>query len=184
MLGMQPARSATKFQELTSYQLDVCDASRTFETIVPDLAIQHPTLLNALLAFSARHLSRINGYDPDIADSFHQKSVELLIPGLENNLQEDRVGADETLLIATIFLRLYEQMNSSVNGIDFKQHLSGSAAIVNAQAHRELVQAGGVTGNFLSTLHEASFWSFLRQDIDMALANQKQPKVASLLPEA
>jgi hypothetical protein len=88
-----------------------------------------------------------------------------------------RVGADETLLIATIFLRLYEQMNSSVYGVDFKQHLFGSAAIVNAQAHRELVQASGVTGNFLSTLHEASFWSFLRQDIDMALANQKQPKV-------
>lgn len=162
---------------MTSYQLDVCDVSRTFQTIVPDLAIQHPILLNALLAFSARHLSRISDYDPEAADGYHQKSVELLIPGLEYNLQEGRVGADETLLIATIFLRLYEQMNSSVYGIDFKQHLSGSAAIVNAQAHRELVQASGVTGNFLSTLHEASFWSFLRQDIDMALANQKQPKV-------
>ncbi|KAK7892233.1 hypothetical protein LTR67_007329 [Exophiala xenobiotica] len=157
--------------------LDVCDVSRTFQTVVPDLAIQHPILLNALLAFSARHLSRISDYDPEAADGYHQKSVELLIPGLEFNLQEGRVGADETLLIATIFLRLYEQMNSSVYGVDFKQHLSGSAAIVNAQAHRELVQASGVTGNFLSTLHEASFWSFLRQDIDMALANQKKPKV-------
>ena len=162
---------------MTSYQLDVCDASRTFETIVPDLAIQHPILLNALLAFSARHLSRIKEYDPGAADGYHQKSVELLIPRLEKNLQEGQRGADETLLIATIFLRLYEQMTSSVYGIDFKQHLSGSAAIVNAQAHHKLVQASGVTGNFLSTLHEASFWSFLRQDIDVALANQKPPKV-------
>jgi hypothetical protein len=100
-----------------------------------------------------------------------------LIPRLEHDFQRGRAGADETLLVATIFLRLYEQMNAPVTGVDFQQHLSGSSAFVNAQAHRELVQASGVTGNFLSTLHEASFWCFLRQDIDMALANQQPPKV-------
>jgi hypothetical protein len=152
--------------------------SRTFQTIVPDLAIQNPILLNALLAFSARHLSRVAEYDPDAADAYHEKSVELLIPRLDQDFQCGVVGADETLLVATIFLRLYEQMNAPVTGVDFQQHLSGSSAFVNAQAHHQLVRESGVTGNFLSTLHEASFWSFLRQDIDMALTNQKPPKVA------
>jgi hypothetical protein len=129
------------------------------------------------LAFSARHLSRVADYDPAIADAYHKKSVELLIPRLEHDFQHGRGGADETLLVSTIFLRLYEQMNAPEFGVDFQQHLSGSSAFVNAQAHRDRVRESGVTGSFLSSLHEASFWCFLRQDIDMALVNQKSPKV-------
>ena len=155
----------------------MCDVSRTFQSLVPDLAIQHPIVLNALLAFSARHLSRVADYDLTFADAYYEKSVELLISRLDDDLRSGRAGADEMLLVATIFLRLYEQMNAPVAGVDFQQHLSGSSAFVNAQVHRELVRASGVTGTFLSTLHEASFWSFLRQDIDMALVNQKPPKV-------
>jgi hypothetical protein len=157
--------------------MDVCDVTRTFQTIVPDLAIQHPILLNALLAFSALHLSRVGGYESSAVDAYYEKSVELLIPQLDQDLQDGRAGIDETLLVATILLYLYEQMNSSVLGVDFQQHLSGSSAFVNAQAHRKLVRTSGVTGIFLSTLYKASFWSFLRQDIDIALTNQRPLKV-------
>lgn len=163
---------------LICWQLDVCDVSRTFEILVADLAIEQPLVLNALLAFSARHLSRVSDYDPTVADGYHEKSVQLLIPQLDKDLRSGIASADELLLVATIFLRLYEQMNAPDARVDFQQHLSGSSAFVNAQAHRELIQArSGVTGTFLSTLHEASFWSFLRQDIDMALVNQIPPKV-------
>lgn len=113
-------------------------------------------------------------FDPIVADIYHEESVELLIPRLNDDLQS---GKDETLLVATIFLRLYEQMNAQAAAVDFQQHLSGSSAFVNAQVHRGLVRASEVMGSFLGRLHEASFWSFLRQDIDMALTNQKPPKV-------
>jgi hypothetical protein len=158
-------------------QLDVCDVFRTYQFVVPDIATRDPIVLTSLQAFSACHLSRVSHYDPAVAEAYYDKSVALLIRRLDDEIQRGVAGTDEMVLVATIFLRLYEQMNASIAGVDSQQHLSGSSAFVNAQAHRDLVTAGGVTGTFLSALHEASFWSFLRQDIDMALVNQRPPKV-------
>lgn len=81
--------------------------SRHFAVDVPERALSCPVLLNALMAFSARHLSRISGVDPTIADHYHQECVSLMIPMLD---QEELV-ADETLFAAAAILRAFEETN-------------------------------------------------------------------------
>jgi hypothetical protein len=72
---------------------------------VPERAMSCPVLLNALLAFSARHLSRTSDYDPAIADYYHQKCVRLMIPMLD----QKELVADETLFAAAVILRAFEE---------------------------------------------------------------------------
>jgi hypothetical protein len=87
--------------------------------------------------------------------------VELLIPILDDSFAPDEVVA------ATVLLRFYEQMSSAVIGYDQEAHLSGASAFINSES--TCVAAGG--------LREASFWLFLRQDIDVALSQQRLPKL-------
>jgi hypothetical protein len=86
-------------------QLDITDIQRHFGVDVPERALSCPVLLNALLAFSARHLSRTSDYDPAIADYYHQKCVRLLIPMLD----QKELVADETLFAAAVILRAFEE---------------------------------------------------------------------------
>lgn len=73
-------------------------------------------LLNALLAFSARHLSQISEYDPAIADHYHQECARLMIPMLD----QAELVADETLFAAAVILRAFEETHgthkSSITG--------------------------------------------------------------------
>lgn len=64
--------------------------------------------MNAILALSARQLSRITDFDPYVADAYYQRCFETLIPALNDNVAIH----DESLLAATVILRLMEEMNS------------------------------------------------------------------------
>ncbi|KAK5305197.1 hypothetical protein LTR99_002739 [Exophiala xenobiotica] len=141
--------------------LDVCDPGRHFSTLVPELATTSDLLLHAISAVSAHHLSRTADYDPTVAEQHHERCVELLIPILDDSFAPDEVVA------ATVLLRFYEQMSSAVIGYDQEAHLSGASAFINSES--TCVSAGG--------LREASFWLFLRQDIDVALSQQRLPKL-------
>ncbi|KAK5222239.1 hypothetical protein LTR72_006496 [Exophiala xenobiotica] len=141
--------------------LDVCDPGRHFSIIVPELATTSDLLLHAISAVSAHHLSRTADYDPTVAEQHHERCVELLIPILDDSFAPDEVVA------ATVLLRFYEQMSSAVIGYDQEAHLSGASAFINSES--TCVAAGG--------LREASFWLFLRQDIDVALSQQRLPKL-------
>lgn len=107
-------------------------------------------------------------------DAYHKKSVEILIPKLESK------SMISTVVVLGLTKHLLSPRSSSalrandalVTGVNFQQYLFGFSAFFNAQAHRGLVQGSGVAGNFLTSLDEASFWSVVRQDIDMSLANQ------------
>ena len=141
--------------------LDVCDPGRHFTTVVPELATTSDLLLHAILAVSAHHLSRTADYDSAVAEQYHERCVELLIPILDDSFATDEVVA------ATVLLRFYEQMSSAVIGYDQEAHLSGASAFINSES--TCATAGG--------LREASFWLFLRQDIDVALSQQRLLKL-------
>lgn len=142
--------------------LDVCDPGRHFSTVVPELATTSNLLLHAILAVSAHHLSRTTDFDPTVAEDYHERCVELLIPILDDSF----AVADE-VVAATVLLRFYEQMSSAVIGFDQEAHLSGASAFMNSES--TCATAGG--------LREASFWLFLRQDIDVALSQQRLLKL-------
>lgn len=142
--------------------LEVCDPGRHFSTVVPELATTSKLLLHAILAVSAHHLSRTADFDPSVAEDYHETCVELLIPILD-----DSVAVADEVVAATVLLRFYEQMSSAVIGFDQEAHLSGASAFMNSES--TCATAGG--------LREASFWLFLRQDIDVALSQQRLLKL-------
>ena len=142
--------------------LDVCDPKHHFSRVVPELATRSPLLLNAALAASAHHLCRTAGYDPTIAGKYHGRCVELLIPLLAN-----LTTFGDDIVAAIVLLRYYEQMASAVSGSDSERHLSGASAFMNSE--RTCATAGG--------MRQASFWIFLRQDLDVALSQQRPVKL-------
>ncbi|KAF4958542.1 hypothetical protein F66182_18309, partial [Fusarium sp. NRRL 66182] len=80
---------------------------RHFAVDVPELALSCPVLLNALMAFSARHLSRTTDFDSAVADHYHHECVSLIIPMLDQKY----LVADETLFAAAVILRAFEETN-------------------------------------------------------------------------
>jgi hypothetical protein len=83
------------------------DSDRHFTFDVPRRALHSPILLHAILSVSSLHLSRISDYSPSVAAQYYEESVRLLIPVLNDASN----AMDDTLLAATVILRVYEQMN-------------------------------------------------------------------------
>lgn len=164
--------------------LDICDPNRHFGRTVPELATRSPLLLAAVLAVSAQHLASTRGWEGEwnesVAEGYHERCVELLIPlldelcvdsspsGLSGGLDGigggGEVGLGDEIVAATVLLRNYEQMASSHTGFDMERHLSGASAFINS-ATLSCAAAGG--------LRQASFWVFVRQDLDVALSQQR-----------
>ncbi|KAJ6097018.1 hypothetical protein N7486_007764 [Penicillium sp. IBT 16267x] len=151
------------YMEALAALLDITDVQRHFAVDVPELALSCPVLLYALMAFSARHLSRTSSFDSALADHYHHECVSLIIPMLD---RKDLV-ADETLFAAAVILRAFEETNDSKMGAEPERHLTGTSVFANAQL--EFRTWGG--------LGHAAFWVFVRQDIYMSLLKQRPLKV-------
>ena len=90
-------------------QLDAGDPERHFSAVVPPRASQSPLLLYACLAVAACHLSRTaNTILPDVADSYHERCVAIMLPVLDK--PENEIGID-ILLSSTVILRFFEQIS-------------------------------------------------------------------------
>lgn len=96
------------YVEVLAPWYDLNDSQALFANVVPFRSLENGILFKALIAFSARHQSKLSceaGDDCDaIATAFHQACIEELIPALEK--------VDESLqaefLAATCLLRSYE----------------------------------------------------------------------------
>jgi hypothetical protein len=97
------------FVERLSICMDICDPNRHFALVVPHRASICPTLLNAIFACSARHLSRVGDLNPSIAEKYHQECLKHLIP----MLSDGAALMDENLLAATVILRFFEEVQGS-----------------------------------------------------------------------
>ncbi|KAK5031828.1 hypothetical protein LTS07_004449 [Exophiala sideris] len=165
-LPFQDAQDAMLFQyfmESLAGQLDITDMERHFAVDVPERALFCPVLLEALLAFSARHLSRTSEFDSVVADHHHQACVRLMIPMLD----QKELVADEVLFAATVILRAFEETSESRMGSEPERHLTGTAVFANAQL--EFQTWGGLGHN--------AFWIYVRQCIYMSLLTQTQLKI-------
>ncbi|KAH7157787.1 hypothetical protein B0J13DRAFT_542737 [Dactylonectria estremocensis] len=135
---------------------DLCDSDRHFATVVPHRAVTCPPLMNAILAASARHLSRISTFDGLIGDQYHQNCLSVLIPALSSSI----TIKDENLLTAIVILRYMEELDVPVMSTSMasESHLVGTRVFVAAQD--KLSELG--------SLRRAAFWVALRQEIHMA----------------
>lgn len=120
--------------------------------------------MNALLCFSAKHLSNVpgSGIDPTLADNYHAECVNQMIPVLhdENGI------LDDALLASTVLLRMYEIMEG-MGEKDHQYHLRGASSLVSVQK---------INVNTRNLRHTA-FWAYLRQDVTIALAINSPTKL-------
>ncbi|KAF2179015.1 hypothetical protein K469DRAFT_320908 [Zopfia rhizophila CBS 207.26] len=137
---------------------DVCH----FRNHVVQRAKKNSTLMNAILALSARHLSRITTFDPYIADSYYQKCFQTLVPALNDKAAIH----DEALLAATIILRLLEEMNIPIVGTDAQGHLVGTQALLRAAEQRYAATSG-------PSFRQAIYWAAFRQELWISLMTQR-----------
>jgi hypothetical protein len=90
-------------------QLDGGEHGGHFTVTVVELATSCQLLLYACLALSARHLSNTTTSMPaEVAEDYHGRCISILLPTLAN--EEFRTNLD-TLLAATVILRLFEQIS-------------------------------------------------------------------------
>ncbi|KAH9885184.1 hypothetical protein F4778DRAFT_787361 [Xylariomycetidae sp. FL2044] len=144
--------------------LDLCDPLRHFELVVPERASCCNTLLNAILAISARHLSHTTDFDPLASNRYHDECLKYLIPIMNHQA----AVSDENLFAATIILRMLEEMEGATSGQDNYSHLLGIHAFVN------------VGDQFMipGSLSAASFWVGLRQEIYIAVTTQHPVRIS------
>ncbi|GAP91381.2 putative ARCA protein [Rosellinia necatrix] len=139
---------------------DLCDHERHFATVVPQRATTCPPLLNAILASSAKHSSRLGLVDPLVADRYYQDSLRTIIPMLSGRGAAVR---DEDLLAAIVILRFIEEVDIPFSPADPQSHLIGTRAVLAARDR---------TRGF-SKLGRAVFWLALRQEIWVALVHSR-----------
>ncbi|KAL3600360.1 hypothetical protein FPOAC2_04598 [Fusarium poae] len=135
---------------------DLCDSERHFATIVPRRAVMCPPLMNAVLAASAKRLSRVDGFDELIGDRYHQNCLDALIPALSSSA----AVMDENLLTAIVILRYMEELDVPLTSAETanESHLVGTRVFVAAQ--EKILDFTG--------LRRAAFWVALRQEIHMS----------------
>ncbi|KAK8198748.1 hypothetical protein M8818_006615 [Zalaria obscura] len=102
----EEARLLRYYVERLAYMFDLTDPLNHFQAVLPHRAATCPTLLNAILAVSARHLSSVSEYDPLVSNRYHQECLKHLIPMLDDTA----AILDEDLLAATILLRFVEEI--------------------------------------------------------------------------
>jgi hypothetical protein len=112
------------FIDHLSMWLDLCDPERHFELLVPHRARNCPPLMNAILAASARHLTRVPKYrtptrgvqykgrilhdlTEETALHYHNQCIHGLLE-LSGTAEQTR---NEDLLAAAIILRFYEEVD-------------------------------------------------------------------------
>ncbi len=100
-------------------QFDLCDPDRHFALVVPQRARECPALLNAIYTASARHLCRLDQYKKDNVITYLDKCLPDL--QMETAIEyhsrcvsvsdDPEAIYDENLLLASIILRFYEEVD-------------------------------------------------------------------------
>ncbi|KAA8910942.1 hypothetical protein TRICI_003953 [Trichomonascus ciferrii] len=134
--------------------LDGVSDKQHFSVVVPQKAVRCPVLYYACLACSARTLCR------DVEEVYSVKCYRLLIKLLEN----PECVADEVLLATTVILRMKEQFLDLWE--DSQHHLKGCFSIIVPEKQFRFSPDIG--------LGEASFWTYVREDLRMAVLHRRK----------
>ncbi|KFY00132.1 hypothetical protein O988_03501 [Pseudogymnoascus sp. VKM F-3808] len=140
---------------------DLNDPQRQFERFVPHLALSCPIVLHAVLAFSACHLSRLDGSCGALyAVHHHELCIRDLIPALA----DPSTALDNVLPVSTVILWMYEMMN---NDTDHQRHLQGCSSLFT----HNRANIG------FRELKRTAFWTYFREEISLALSNSKPTNI-------
>ncbi|KAH9206655.1 hypothetical protein DL95DRAFT_486651, partial [Leptodontidium sp. 2 PMI_412] len=143
---------------------DFCDETRRFEIDVPRRARTCQSLLAAIFAVSSRHLSMIKrDFDSYIADYFYHRCLQNLIPELD----KEGSSCNDNLLAATVILRLLEELNAPLAGLDHCHHSLGTQAFLRSQS----------SGGPGTDLQQAAAWAGVRQEIYASLTMHRPPAI-------
>jgi len=137
---------------------DYCDEKNHFGTMVPRNAATCSTLLYAIFAVSAKHLSLTNDFDRYASDIYQRKCLEVLIPALNDH---DAV-LNDNLLAATLILRLLDEMIEPEDARCKNVYALGTHVFVRVREGRTP----------LTSLRSAAFKVELRQEIVIAFRNR------------
>ncbi|KIW18130.1 hypothetical protein PV08_02418 [Exophiala spinifera] len=142
---------------------DLNDPQRTFGTLVVETALQVPILFKAIVAFSARHSSKLNGSNSEIANIFHDACVEDFLSSMES--------PDTTLkgskLAATCLLRSYEIING---GSRVESHLLGAYSYAVSEPI-DFSETG---------ISQAGAWNYLREEITVGLMRRRGVRMGQI----
>ncbi|KAF7538201.1 hypothetical protein G7054_g3196 [Neopestalotiopsis clavispora] len=135
---------------------DLGDESRRFTLAVPQLALDQPLLLGAIIALSAIHVaqSTSNATARKTAEVYHGHCIRSLI-----ELDQSSVLLQNGIALATTcLLRSYEILNEAR---DPQRHLRGAYSLAS--------HPGLIENRTSDVLHQAGFWNYLREDITFSL---------------
>ncbi|KAH7268655.1 hypothetical protein B0J15DRAFT_533921 [Fusarium solani] len=146
------------YQQGIGTWMDILDHSLTFQRQVLPSALSSPLLFHSICALSAKQMSltQDNGLWEPISSHHYGESLRLLIHDVT---VEGTKRA--TMLSATILLCSYELL--AFPGADYQRHLFGGRTLIEADF--DVVSA--------TNLGRASFWIYARQDVSLALVNER-----------
>ncbi|KAL4891215.1 hypothetical protein BDV59DRAFT_70624 [Aspergillus ambiguus] len=148
--------------------LDVTSPERHYTYSVPRLALQCLLLHTAIMACAAHVLRLLDPSRVDLAseeEKYQSKCVGLLIPILNDVASAVQ---DEAVLATIVILRMSEQY--AEYDVDRQYHL-----VPGAFAHLgPSVRSSTATGGLL----QATFYSYVRADIRMALLGQRSTRIS------
>jgi hypothetical protein len=110
------------FVDRIARRFDMSDPARHFATILPRRAAVCPTLMNAMVALSARYMGRTTDLDQYYSTRYYDKCIETLRP----SLYDDTALRDENLFAAIVLLRTFEEVEGKNLQADRMQHPRGS----------------------------------------------------------
>lgn len=138
--------------------MDIFDHTRTYQNELVRCSLSSPLLMHSICAMSAKQMSLTQNkflWEP-VASRFYGESLGLLIKELTDP-STDR----ELLLAVTILLGSYELLAEP--GTNYQKHIYGASTVIQSFK----------TGERESRLEQASFWVYARQDVALALVNER-----------
>ncbi|KAI1052589.1 hypothetical protein LB507_009840 [Fusarium sp. FIESC RH6] len=171
------------FVEELSHWLDLCDERRHFQLVVPIRARQHPPLLYAIFALSARHLSRLPKYKTPQGILYQGQLLPKLtphdaveytlkcIPALRDfhNIQDDEKL--ESIIATAVILRQLEEIDDEDDAAPKPQvnFLAIIDAVLRSPPSRTLFGR--------RSLIQAAYWMAVRQELYHSFTKRHPPKM-------
>ncbi|TDZ44791.1 Adhesion and hyphal regulator 1 [Colletotrichum trifolii] len=141
------------FTERSSRWLDFLDPDKLFSTYAVRLALRNAGLTNAILALSAKHLSKLSSSRAEDNPSYVQEAPAY--PSYTNS---------EELNATAIVISAYEMLDESDGRGNWQRHLKGIFWIQRSQ------NVDGYSGG----LQQAVWWAWLRQDLWAAFREERR----------
>lgn len=163
------------FTERSARWLDFLDPQKLFSTYAVRLALRNAGLMNAILALSAKHLSKLEGgghrnsnvSNGDTGEDSGGEWVRYYYETLryvQEALTYTSYTASEELNATAIVISAYEMLDESDGRGNWQRHLKGVFWIQRSQ------DVNGASGG----LRQAVWWAWLRQDIWAAFREKRR----------